>query len=96
MPLNMRSLFMYMIVRCYMGDVCVQKTGMDIATALNNMDVSSEYVLKLKHQIEEQYCAEVLSSFIYLTMKFVNVLRISFGELNTCLLTAHISYALYQ
>lgn len=35
-----------------------KKTGTEIATALNNMDVSSEYVLKLKHEIEEQ-CAEV-------------------------------------
>ncbi|GKA41649.1 conserved oligomeric Golgi complex subunit 4, partial [Tanacetum coccineum] len=33
------------------------KTGIDIATALNNMDVSGEYALKLRHEIEEQ-CAE--------------------------------------
>jgi hypothetical protein len=44
--------------RLFLGGVGVQKTGTEIATALNNMDVSSEYVLKLKHEIEEQ-CAEV-------------------------------------
>ena len=36
----------------------MQKTRMDIATVLNNMDVSSEYALKLQHDIEEQ-CAGV-------------------------------------
>lgn len=35
-----------------------KKTGTEIATALNNMDVSNEYAVKLKHEIEEQ-CAEV-------------------------------------
>ncbi|XP_059456275.1 conserved oligomeric Golgi complex subunit 4 [Corylus avellana] len=44
--------------RLFLGGVGVQKTGTEIATALNNMDVSSEYVLKLKHEIEEQ-CAEI-------------------------------------
>ncbi|XP_041012100.1 conserved oligomeric Golgi complex subunit 4 [Juglans microcarpa x Juglans regia] len=44
--------------KLFLGGVGVQKTGTEIATALNNMDVSSEYVLKLKHEIEEQ-CAEV-------------------------------------
>ncbi|XP_047175736.1 conserved oligomeric Golgi complex subunit 4-like [Vigna umbellata] len=44
--------------KLFFGGVGVQKTGTEIATALNNMDVSSEYVLKLKHEIEEQ-CAEV-------------------------------------
>ncbi|KAJ4847456.1 Golgi transport complex subunit 4 [Turnera subulata] len=43
--------------KLFLGGVGVQKTGMEIATALNNMDVSSEYVQKLKHEIEEQ-CAE--------------------------------------
>jgi hypothetical protein len=61
--------------------VGVQKTGTDFAAALNNMDVSSEYVLKLKHEIEEQ-CAEVggifffstfHSSYTYLKMKSVEV-----------------------
>ncbi|GJT90661.1 conserved oligomeric Golgi complex subunit 4 [Tanacetum coccineum] len=44
--------------KLFLGGVGVQKTGVDIATALNNMDVSSEYALKLRHEIEEQ-CAEV-------------------------------------
>ncbi|XP_061338849.1 conserved oligomeric Golgi complex subunit 4 [Gastrolobium bilobum] len=44
--------------KLFFGGVGVQKTGTEIATALNNVDVSSEYVLKLKHEIEEQ-CAEV-------------------------------------
>ncbi|XP_044494832.1 conserved oligomeric Golgi complex subunit 4-like isoform X1 [Mangifera indica] len=44
--------------KLFLGGVGVQKTGTEIATALNNIDVSSEYVLKLKHEIEEQ-CAEV-------------------------------------
>ncbi|KAF1891924.1 hypothetical protein Lal_00036271 [Lupinus albus] len=43
--------------KLFFGGVGVQKTGTEIATALNNMDVSSEYVLKLKYEIEEQ-CAE--------------------------------------
>ncbi|RVW37717.1 Conserved oligomeric Golgi complex subunit 4 [Vitis vinifera] len=43
--------------KLFLGGVGVQKTGTEIATALNNMDVSSEYVLKLRHEIEEQ-CAE--------------------------------------
>ncbi|KAL2490214.1 Pentatricopeptide repeat-containing protein [Abeliophyllum distichum] len=44
--------------KLFLGGVGVQKTGTEIATALNNMDVSSEYVLKLCYEIEEQ-CAEV-------------------------------------
>ncbi|KAH9614151.1 hypothetical protein KSS87_011159 [Heliosperma pusillum] len=44
--------------KLFLGGVGVQKTGTEIATALNNMDVSSEYVLKLRHEIEEQ-CVEV-------------------------------------
>ncbi|KAK1315537.1 Conserved oligomeric Golgi complex subunit 4 [Acorus calamus] len=44
--------------KLFLGGVGVQKTGTEIATALNNMDVSAEYVLKLKREIEEQ-CAEV-------------------------------------
>ncbi|KAM3247462.1 hypothetical protein P3L10_009229 [Capsicum annuum] len=44
--------------KLFTGGVAVQKTGMEIATALNNMDVSGEYALKLRHEIEEQ-CAEV-------------------------------------
>ncbi|VFQ76094.1 unnamed protein product [Cuscuta campestris] len=44
--------------KLFLGGVGVQKTGTEIATALNNVDVSSEYILKLRHEIEEQ-CAEV-------------------------------------
>ncbi|KAJ7951380.1 Conserved oligomeric Golgi complex subunit 4 [Quillaja saponaria] len=44
--------------KLFLGGVRVQKTGTEIATSLNNIDVSGEYVLKLKHEIEEQ-CAEV-------------------------------------
>ncbi|OMO65533.1 Conserved oligomeric Golgi complex, subunit 4 [Corchorus olitorius] len=44
--------------KLFLGGVGVEKTGTEIATALNNIDLSSEYVLKLKHEIEEQ-CAEV-------------------------------------
>ncbi|KAK6918694.1 Conserved oligomeric Golgi complex, subunit 4 [Dillenia turbinata] len=44
--------------KLFLGGVGVQKTGTEIATALNNMDVSSDYVLKLWHEIEEQ-CGEV-------------------------------------
>ncbi|KAI3778414.1 hypothetical protein L2E82_07690 [Cichorium intybus] len=44
--------------KLFLGGVGVQKTGIEIATALNNMDVSSEYVLKLRHEIEDQ-CAQV-------------------------------------
>ncbi|CAL4967838.1 unnamed protein product [Urochloa decumbens] len=43
--------------KLFLGGVGVQKTGEEIATALNNMDISSEYVLKLRHEIEE-LCAE--------------------------------------
>ncbi|KAG8390718.1 hypothetical protein BUALT_Bualt01G0112600 [Buddleja alternifolia] len=43
--------------KLFLGGVGVQKTGTEIATALNNMDVSSEYALKLRHEIEEQ-CQE--------------------------------------
>nr|CAD1817104.1 unnamed protein product [Ananas comosus var. bracteatus] len=42
--------------KLFLGGVGVQKTGMEIATALNNIDVSAEYVLKLQHGIEQ--CAE--------------------------------------
>lgn len=44
--------------KLFLAGVAVHKTGTEIATALNNIDVSGEYVLKLKHEIEEQ-CAEV-------------------------------------
>ncbi|XP_047311085.1 conserved oligomeric Golgi complex subunit 4-like [Impatiens glandulifera] len=44
--------------KLFLGGVGVQKTGTEISAALNNIDVSSEYALKLKQEIEEQ-CAEV-------------------------------------
>ncbi|XP_057464024.1 conserved oligomeric Golgi complex subunit 4-like [Actinidia eriantha] len=44
--------------KLFLGGVGVQKTGTEIATSLNNMDVSSEYALKLRQEIEEQ-CTEV-------------------------------------
>nr|XP_043625780.1 conserved oligomeric Golgi complex subunit 4-like [Erigeron canadensis] len=47
-----------LVGKLFLGGVGVQKTGIDIATALNNMDVSSEYALKLRHEIEEK-CAKV-------------------------------------
>ncbi|KAF7843824.1 conserved oligomeric Golgi complex subunit 4-like [Senna tora] len=40
--------------KLFLGGVGVQKTGAEISTALNNIDISSEYVMKLKHEIEEQ------------------------------------------
>ncbi|PSS05110.1 Conserved oligomeric Golgi complex subunit 4 like [Actinidia chinensis var. chinensis] len=44
--------------KLFLGGVGVQKTRTEIATALNNMDVSSEYALKLRQEIEEQ-CTEL-------------------------------------
>ncbi|PSS23501.1 Conserved oligomeric Golgi complex subunit like [Actinidia chinensis var. chinensis] len=44
--------------KLFLGGVGVQKTGTEVATALNNMDVSSEYALKLRQEIEEQ-CTKV-------------------------------------
>ncbi|XP_071706957.1 conserved oligomeric Golgi complex subunit 4-like [Rutidosis leptorrhynchoides] len=44
--------------KLFLGGVGMQMTGIDIAIALNNMDVSSEYALKLRHEIEDQ-CANV-------------------------------------
>lgn len=44
--------------KLFLGGVAARKTGIEIATALNNMDVSCEYALKLRHEIDEQ-CAEV-------------------------------------
>ncbi|KAH9305483.1 hypothetical protein KI387_009887 [Taxus chinensis] len=43
--------------KLFLGGVGVSKTGSEIATALNNLDISSEYVLKLRHEIED-HCAE--------------------------------------
>lgn len=44
--------------RLFLGGIGVENTGTEIATALNNMDVSCEYILKLKHEVDEQ-CTEV-------------------------------------
>ncbi|KAG7558000.1 Pentatricopeptide repeat [Arabidopsis suecica] len=44
--------------RLFLGGIGVENTGTEIATALNNMDVSCEYIIKLKIEIEEQ-CTEV-------------------------------------
>jgi hypothetical protein len=38
--------------KLFLGGYAVQKTGTEIATALNNMDVSSEYALKLRHRLK--------------------------------------------
>ncbi|KAL6523788.1 Golgi transport complex subunit 4 [Orobanche gracilis] len=43
--------------KMFLGGVGVQKTCTEIATTLSIMDVSSEYALKLHHEIEEQ-CVE--------------------------------------
>lgn len=43
----------------------VQKTGTEIGTVWNNLDASSEYILKLKHRTEEQ-CLEVISIYMLL------------------------------
>lgn len=48
--------------KSFLGSAGAEKTGTEFATALNNVDVSSEYLLKLKHEIEEQ-CAEVSGIF---------------------------------
>ncbi|KAJ3683805.1 hypothetical protein LUZ60_014032 [Juncus effusus] len=47
--------------KLFLGGVGVQKTGTEFATALNNIDISSEYVLKLRHEIED-LCAEAFPS----------------------------------
>ncbi|XP_058225691.1 conserved oligomeric Golgi complex subunit 4-like isoform X2 [Rhododendron vialii] len=44
--------------KLFLGGVGMPKTGTEVATVLNNMDVSSEYVLKLRQKIDEQ-CSEV-------------------------------------
>ncbi|KAL6985511.1 Golgi transport complex subunit 4 [Sarracenia purpurea var. burkii] len=47
--------------KLFLGGVGVQKTGTEIAMVLNNMDVSGEYALKLRQEIEEQ-CGEVFTA----------------------------------
>ncbi|KAL8122554.1 hypothetical protein AgCh_019043 [Apium graveolens] len=48
----------YLGGKLFLGGVAVPEIGAEIATSLNNLDVSSEYALKLRHEIEEQ-CLEV-------------------------------------
>lgn len=43
---------------CCLGGIGVENTGTEIAISLNNMDASREYILKLKHEMQEQ-CTEV-------------------------------------
>eukprot|EP01018_Ginkgo_biloba_P012353 Gb_28119 [translate_table: standard] len=45
--------------KLFLGGVGVSKTGTEIASALNNLDISVEYVLKLRHEIEE-HCRGLL------------------------------------
>ncbi|KAJ7280500.1 hypothetical protein O6H91_Y371800 [Diphasiastrum complanatum] len=40
--------------RLFLGGAGVPKTGSEISTALNNADISAEYAIKLRHEIEEQ------------------------------------------
>ena len=44
--------------KLFLGGTAMLKTGVEIATALNNIDVSADYASKLRHEIEEK-CAEV-------------------------------------
>ncbi|KAI3882934.1 hypothetical protein MKW92_027942 [Papaver armeniacum] len=46
--------------KLFLGGVGVQKTGTEIATALNNMDVSGEYVLKLQNDKKIKSCLSEL------------------------------------
>ncbi|CAM6127876.1 unnamed protein product [Calypogeia fissa] len=48
-------------VKLFVGGVGVLKIGMEVAAALNDVDVSAEYVVKLKHEIEDQ-CSESFST----------------------------------
>ena len=42
-----------LFLKLFSGGVAQQKVGTEVSTALNNVDVSAEYVGKLKHDIEE-------------------------------------------
>lgn len=50
-----------LVARLFVGGTGVVKVGTEVATALNNIDVSTEYVIKLKHEIEE-HCTETFSA----------------------------------
>ena len=62
--------------KLFLGGVGVQKTGTEIETSLNNIDVSSEYVLKLKHEIKER-CTEVTAN-----TNLVNILLVTISLLS--------------
>ncbi|CAK9148746.1 unnamed protein product [Ilex paraguariensis] len=66
--------------KLFMGGASVQRTGTEIAIALNNVDVSSYYTLKLRHKIEEQ-CSEVngnCTSLLVTSIQSPSFLRIFF------------------
>jgi hypothetical protein len=44
--------------KLFSGAGTAPKSGAEIATALNNVDVSAEYVQKLRHELDE-FCGEV-------------------------------------
>jgi hypothetical protein len=44
--------------KLFSGAGAAPKSGAEIATALNNVDVSAEYVQKLRHELDE-FCGEV-------------------------------------
>ncbi|KDP28412.1 hypothetical protein JCGZ_14183 [Jatropha curcas] len=77
--------------KLFLGGVGVQKTGTEIATALNNMDVSSEYVLKLKHEIEEQ-CAEGIILDVQGVLSSSEVTVVIFRGSPSLLNMSHISW----
>eukprot|EP00249_Psilotum_nudum_P021597 c28167_g1_i1 orf=66-2351(+) len=47
--------------KLFSGGVGIAKVGTEVATSLNNVDISSEYVLKLRHELEE-HCSETFSA----------------------------------
>ncbi|BFI43089.1 hypothetical protein AXG93_1774s1140 [Marchantia polymorpha subsp. ruderalis] len=47
-------------IRLFSAGVGSAKTGTEVAAALNNVDISAEYVIKLKHEIEE-HCMETFA-----------------------------------
>lgn len=59
--------------KLFLGGVGVQKTGTEFATTLNNIDVSAEYVLKLRHEIEEQ-CGQVRCCWFFFTVSIISCL----------------------
>lgn len=55
---NRRLQSQILVLGCCLGGIGVENTGTEIAISLNNMDASWEYILKLKHEMQEQ-CTEV-------------------------------------